>query len=319
MDVSYSRIRTWRQCTQAHEYRYTQRIRRKSKPKALFFGSAIHDALEAYHKEGSYEKILQEYKEKYDRLFTEERQALGNFLEDFPRIVKGYIRHWKRDDLEYLEVESKLTKVEIAPGVRLGGKIDAIVEDTSGKRWILERKTHSGSAPTEHERNFSIQGLIYLFLVRNSGNKVSGILWDYVRTKAPVIPEVLSSGQLSKRMNIDSDYRTYLRAIRDNELDPNNYTDILEHLRQTTSESFYRRVKHRPPEVLIEKVVDELIGDIELMGEERKSVRNFSFLCKNCEFKTLCYAEAAGLDHKFIRKNEFEENDYESRQEDQIA
>jgi len=66
---------------------------------------------------------------------------------------------------------------------------------------------------------------------------VSGIIFNLVRAKLPTVPQVLKSGGLSKAKSIDTDVDTYLQAIKDNRLNPNDYVDILNHLKENSNRS----------------------------------------------------------------------------------
>jgi hypothetical protein len=128
--------------------------------------------------------------------------------------------------------------------------------------------------------------------------------------KAPMIPEVLKNGELSKRANIDTDVHTYREAIRENGLDEKPYREFLKKL-EGKDRTFFERVPlPAPSKHLINEVVEDARQSA-IMAKKAlktgKAPRSMSgFNCSGCEFRTLCEAEVRGLDHKFIRKRDYE-------------
>jgi hypothetical protein len=138
-------------------------------------------------------------------------------------------------------------------------------------------------------------------------------MWDYGRMKAPAVPEVLKNGQLSKRVNIDTDVYTYRKTLRENGIPEKGYRDILKKL-EGKERTFFERVPlPAPSKHLIKEVVEDarqwaLIAKKALRtGKAPRSMSGFN--CNGCEFRTLCEAEIRGLDAKFIRKKDYEIRD----------
>ena len=169
---------------------------------------------------------------------------------------------------------------------------------------VLTHNTHK-ILPDEDARFSDIQTVLYYWALREKGEKVDGILWDYIRTKPPAVPETLKSGGLSKRANIDTDYDTYLAEIQRNGLNPADYQDILTKLK-AGKKAFFLRVKlPTPNENLVSSVVNDFFDTAEQILEAKSFERNMTRDCKSCSYYQLCSAEVRGLDAEFIKKQLF--------------
>lgn len=169
---------------------------------------------------------------------------------------------------------------------------------------VLTHNTHK-VLPDEDARFSDIQTVLYYWAMRERGDKVDGILWDYIRTKPPTAPEVLKNGTLSKRKNIDCDSDTYLAAIIKNGLNRDDYSDMLA---LTAKNTFFKRVfLPNPAEELITNVVEDFfISAREILQHDgKKFCRNMTKDCKMCTYYSVCSAEIRGVDSEFIKKQIF--------------
>jgi hypothetical protein len=140
--------------------------------------------------------------------------------------------------------------------------------------------------------------------------KIDGVLWDYARSKAPTEPDILKSGELSQRKNLDCDVHTYREAIRRNELLESDYKDMLANLAGKEDTFFERVFLAKPSQVMIDTVVSDFLETAREIQEKRKPkahcVRSMSpFNCNGCEFKPVCESDVRGHDSEFIIKSEY--------------
>lgn len=309
--VSISKIRLARRCMKAFDYKYNQKLSRKRKAVPLLKGSILHDFLNARAKGASIGEVTSKYNEQYRRLFQEERELYGTIVDDMLRVYEAYCRHYDEETWKYLASEHEV-EYEIADGIVFVGYIDKVIIDKQDRRFSVDHKT-SRSLPNEETQFSDLQQLMYVYVYNKLNPKklLDGVIWDYLRSKPPTIPEVLKNGSLSKRQ-IDTDYWTYVKAIRQAGLKTSDYTDILESLRVQQSPFFKRVVLPSPPESMISSVLDDIIATAKMIRGLRHvyQVRNLSRDCAQCEFYNLCQAELRGHDAAFIRKN-----DYITRQE----
>jgi len=213
---------------------------------------------------------------------------------------------WKYEASEEL-LETKLTE-----GIRFIGHLDKrVYTKKDGRRWIVDHKTHK-VLPTEDQRFHDYQILLYVWAYNreNSEKPVDGIIWDYLRTKAPAIPEQLKNGQLSQRKDMDTDHMTYVRELRRLQLDPFPYETFLTELKKRSERKFYMRVSLPSPSVQMTKsVVSDFIATTRRMFADTHFPRTMTRDCSWCEYYRLCTSELRGLDAKYIEKTEFEQKE----------
>ena len=297
---SHSKIKTFRRCPKSFDYKYNQGLVRKVAPAALTRGVVFHEMLDAQVMGTDWRIPLNAYREVYKTLWDDEAADFPS-PEQLESLFHRYQAHWKNDGLDY----RGKSEIEISceyRGMKFKGIIDKYPVDSEGRTWVMDHKTHR-ILPDEHTRFSDLQTVLYYWGMRENGDSPTGVLWDYIRTKPPAIPEQLKAGGLSKRANIDTDYETYMGEIRRLKLDPAPYADILEKTKKVT---FFKRVPlPAPSEQLIQNVVSDFFDTAVEILEAKKYPRNMTRDCKSCTFYNLCSAEIRGLDSEFIRKQSF--------------
>lgn len=324
--VSQSKIKTWRRCHAKHDYRYNQNLEKKRRAVQLFRGSILGECIDAIYarrvnpKALNFEKVLQGYEKQYKKLFVEEREFYGDLIGECRRIALMYEVVYAKDGMKPIvgkdgnPFELEL-RVPLIPGVIFKGKVDKLFEDRTKRIWLTDHKSHK-KIPDLESRFSDIQLVLYYWAVPLTGYQApDGVMWDYVRTKAPAIPETLVKGGLSKRANIDTTYGTYLAEVQRHKLNPRDYKEILDPLKKRGIIDFYQRVQlAKPSPKLVENIVSDARQtalEIQLHGKTSK-VRSMDYTCKQCDYYALCQVEARGLDSTFIRKA-----DYQPRKEEE--
>lgn len=310
-DVSHSKIKLWRRCHKAYEYKYIQRLEKKAKPPPLLKGIILHDLLNARALKKSTEAVFEKYEKEYRKVILAEKEEYGELIPEMRRVFEAYQRWAETDKLEYLAVEEPI-QVELAPGIQFIGYIDKIVRDESGLLYVLDHKS-SRSLPNEEQRFSDLQLLMYVW-GRNltSSDKASGVIWEHIRTKPPGIPKQLKNGELSVR-EVETDEFTYRQALKEYKLDPANYQEILTALRKQSS-PFFQRVKlPKPPQSMIDQVVKDFqqtAKEVRALGGV-STARNMTKDCSWCPYYALCHAELRGQDADYVRKANYQERERE--------
>lgn len=320
---SYSRVKLWRHCHMAHYYRYVLRLAKKRKAIPLFRGTILHEMLNARailklhpkapHK--SPEQILSGYAKKYRIMLKEEQGMYGDVIGDLRRIFNAYERYYEKEEYTVVASEDPILTT-LKDDIKFVGYIDKRVKDDNDQMWIKDHKSCS-SIPDDDTRFSDYQLILYPWAWNKDhpGQEVSGIIWDYVRTKPPTIPELLKKGGLTKRMDIDTDHHTYLDTIYKNDLNPKHYKEILTHLKNKKSTFFRRIVLPIPPKRTVDTIVTDFrtsVMEIESLSKtDSGKIRSMTYNCKQCEFYQLCQAEIRGLDSDFIRKTDYIEREPE--------
>lgn len=311
--TSHSKTKLARKCLKAYKYKYILKLRKRVKSRPLLVGSLVHECIESYFRNGYYMPVIKEWRAKeFKKMFKEEQALHGDIIPLVKTLVRGYIQDWKSRNWNMLWVEKEF-EVEIAPGIVLVGKIDGRAEDNRGRQWLVEHKTCK-KMPGEDVRLNDIQILIYAgVLPQIDEDPVSGVIWDYIRTKLPARPELLAKGGLSKRKNIDTTKEVYLREIKKHGYDVEGYEDILEEL-DSRKDSFYREVKLPIKQQMVNTAVQELVITAEMVKELERDfyetgadwfVRNLTRDCSWCDYQPLCHAEFRGDDTEYLLKHDY--------------
>jgi RecB family exonuclease len=316
--VSYSEVSSFRRCQKAWEYNYKTGLKRQRKGIRLFKGEILHEMLNAYINaklvKGFIGKdpwdVLAGYAEKFKDYFEEEKERYGDIIGDCGVIFEGYLRKYRHDPLRYEKSEAPVY-FDITGNLRFAGFIDKIAVDAQDRRWIVDHKFLS-SIPTGEDRFSELQLLLYVWAwgKANPDIPIDGVLWDYARSKAPTKPEVLKNGALTQRKNLDCDSFTYMRTIAENNLNPNDYVEMLKHLEGKENSFFERVFLPKPTDALVGEVVEDFLAtaaDIQIARKKgARCARSMSpFNCSSCEFRSLCEAEVRGHDTDFVIKADY--------------
>lgn len=303
MRISHSRIRTWRKCAKAHDYKHNQRLKRKAPAAPLLRGRIIGESLDAITGGKYYQTVLADYAKRFKKLFREEQEMYGDLIGDSEKILAGYVRYWKDDGLKYVGTEVKV-EIRLTDDIVFVGYIDKVVEDAQGRVWIMDHKSNR-VIPDEDQRAADQQLVFYGWAYR--ARETQGVVWDYLRTKPPAIPELLKNGQLSRRANIDTDQFTYRKAVTDAGLEMEDYEEFIGTL--DDGRSFFRRVwLPHPPQVMVDTIVEDMVRDAKViarLGADLTS-RNLTRDCPGCEFFQLCQAELRGHNSETIRRQKYD-------------
>jgi len=317
IELSFSKAKHFMRCKKRYDYRYNQKLTKKTKSLPLRRGSWIHECLETYYRDGDWKIGYEDYlKETWKKMFDEEKVEYGDLPQEIERIIKGYIKKYNKQDSQYkvIAVEQEFEIQIPGTNVVLTGVIDLIIQDALGI-WIIDHKSVK-NIPTEEFRLTDTQLSIYYWVVQklkpylkiDKDTKISGVMFNYIRTKVPTKPQVLKNGGLSKRKDIDCDYDTYYNAIIENGLNPEDYLDMLA---LVSNKKFYIRRQLPKSSAMVKEVILDLIEigeNILDLKVKQRYPRNFTRDCSwDCEFKDLCISELHGHDIQFIIENEFEE------------
>ena len=150
MEISHSKIQTWRRCKRKYHYKYTEKLETTRKGLPLVRGGIIHDLLDERANQKDWREKLDEIEEENGRMFDEEIEIYGDIIGDCGRIMEGYERHYGnsivKDSLKPMKLKGFDTfsefefEVELESDVIFVGIIDMIVKDSEKRVWILRRR-----------------------------------------------------------------------------------------------------------------------------------------------------------------------------------
>lgn len=179
--VSFSELDALRTCPLKHHLTYNRRWRTPVVSRALSVGSLFHQVLEAHYleKQGTqakYPGVQDVFAESSDDVEIEH-------FETVQWMYDGYCEQWGADDdWNVIEVEKKF-ELPLGRGIRLKGRIDLLVEDSSagGGLWIVDHKT-GRELPKGKQLEFDDQFGLYMWLLKRSGLDVRGVIHNACRS-----------------------------------------------------------------------------------------------------------------------------------------
>jgi hypothetical protein len=301
--VSNSRLKVYRRCPKQYDFKYMMGLRRKKRSVQLERGSWIHELLMVHCDGEDWRERHSLLTKQFNNLFEEEREGLGDLPRECARIMRSYLRTYERTDRRYVTVDSEMDEIVRLPnGLDLHMIIDRIAWDRQLKgNWIWDYKTRKSF---EDQDNLLLdpQGGLYIDGLRalRGYEPILGFVVDEIRTKAPAVPGVLKSGELSKRKNIDTDTYTYMAAIRRHGLDPTNYAGILRLIAARQKDRFFRRVAIPKDPPLVRSLRREALQSaraIERSVQRQEFPRTFDRSCAwGCDYRDICIADLMGGD-----------------------
>lgn len=327
LKVSHSRIKAWRSCHRKHYNRYVRKLKRRVKGKPLQIGSLGHDCLHCIAEKKPWLPVIKEYERGLQKLFVEEREDFIDIPNRMVQIIRRYLKKYEGDGLKYPRLKGQRSehRVEIDMGkdILFTAYLDKIPQDEQGNFWLMEHK-FTKQMPDEAFRIWDVQTILYAWIMPKAGYpEPYGVLWDYIRTKPPAIPDLLKSGALSQKKSMDTDIQTYRDAIKQHGLREKDYREMLDHLKGREVK-FFNRIPLPIPEDVLKWMIRDFwtsVAEIRHLGEKLRDM-NTTWLCRNCEYEPLCRAEIQGLDISFVlkanyvQKEESENDEAESRSEE---
>jgi len=291
--VSISEINSRLSCQVKHDFRFNKRLVPAEEREVLTLGKAVHIGLEAWYLTGDIEHALRAMRE-----YLERSTYRDDLIQLTAGMLTGYIEHWRgQDDFEVLHVELAFRVPLTTPSGQasrifdLVGRVDMVVRRPDGSIWVVEHKT-VGVKDAQYfrrlETDFQIRAYVWA-VSRFLGLPVKGVLYNVLRAKLPVEPEILKNGSISKRANIDTTLEVFEAALARTNCNPADYADIIEHLRTEDNSFFMRREMEIAPEDLRRWLLE--------MYHVTRDLRRSQFIYRNptacslhggCEYRDVC-------------------------------
>jgi hypothetical protein len=330
--VSLSAYQIWQRCEQRYYYQYVRYLRHRDVFLAPTLGRFLHTYLEYFYqgvKEGHYpedahmaaqfktsSKFVSELKGYAQTAFISGNEDMARELEALPAMAgrlsdRYYLVRGKvdADRYEILHVEEKL-KLQITDGIVSTGVTDLVTRDKeNGLTNIWEHKS-TQYVPQDSVRLRDFQTMLYAIKVRDQFDiNIDSVIWNYIRTKEPTIPEVLKSGGLTLRKDLDSTWEVYSATARRAGIDPyeEKYAEMRQRLEGREETIFFPRY-----EVVIVTnegiLMDDYIEEARRMKAGRESwkrgdskpIRTLARDCDGCDYLRICQAALTGGDEEDI-------------------
>lgn len=274
----------------------------------LWIGSSVHDVLAQYYRGrmmGTPLSLLSvpEMHDRWcnyegaDKVDGETRDMCLHLLEGYRNFSETADAGWRVQTVE-TEIELKI------PGTRvyLVGTIDLTVQ-YNNRLWIVDHKT-AAQLPDERALELDDQMTAYQWLALNGmGIKAAGAIYNVLRKKIPTQPKVLKAGGLSKDRSIDTTYDVYYQAVLENNLDPVDYVDMLDMLKNKPNTFFWRSIIARN-RLELDKFGEYLTAEARDMTSKKTVLYpSPSRNCTYCDYRVLCKCENEGGDVDYLKKS----------------
>ncbi len=316
---THSMLKSFRHCPREAYYKYYLRLKPRTQSKPLTQGTWMHKLLETHYKGGEWRDAHRALTAQFSELFDEEKEALGDLPRECARMMRAYLWHYKNDVWKVLEVEFIL-EVDLPDGTIYRGKIDLLVEDQWGDLWIVDHKFNQ-RLPDNTFRILDSQSALYVWAALRSGIPVKGHQWNYVRRKAPSVPQMLQSGVRLSRRKCDTEYTTYVSALKKYGLNPKPYKERIRYYKslqyvpgEPNASTFFRRNIITKTSSMLRQVAQEANHTSQRMHSypfNRPAIveRVPGRPCGWCTYRDLCTTELYGGNTEVILRRQFREVD----------
>lgn len=251
--ITNSRASCYLVCPMKHELAYNQGWRPARESHALHFGTAMHLVLEQLWKGVDLADVQwPEMRSPWDAVKLE-------------CLMAGYVRHWKLDrgdEFVVNEVEVQFDcpllhyeTLDEHPTYRMGGKLDVIMQGTSGHVIVDHKSTSDDIGPTSRYWDrlaMSSQMTQYFVGAESLGYHCASFMYDVV--KKPTLQPRLATPATSRKYKKDG---TLYANQREHDEDVGEYrVRLFEDIKERPDFYFARRVFQRDPHLLRDHLRD---------------------------------------------------------------
>lgn len=343
MRLSNSKAAVANRCWKKYEFGYVLGLKRKAKVIHLERGTWMHTLLEVHYandpdrtieltiggrkrhvKAGAdWRKAHKALTFQFNNLFEEERAELGDMPADCERLMLSYLARWEEEDADSETIATELDEWVVLPnGDEFNFIIDQVLVRSDGGVWLRDHKSSGGFMPPEFmlidaqlARYFWAFKQIPEF--RPLARRLRGAEFNELRTKAPTVPElVLAKGEkkggrqvLTTRANLDTDYATYIQAIRDNGFKAKDYREVLARLKAQDDKFFRRTILPRDRPIVRQMMLELMMTARDIKAHEARGhfPRTPDKSCTwGCDFLEPCAAQLHGADITDIIKLKYD-------------
>lgn len=315
----------FKRCEQLFSYRYVDGLQPFVRDIAPAKGIVIHEYLEAYyeglrlgrksgdaHIEAASKTILGQ-----EQLFLAAAQtaytigddktaaAYAGLTAELVKLANFYYEIRGADDADLhkvIFVERRL-RTPIAPMIDDVAVIDLLTqEQETGACCLWEHKSTS-NVPSSSYRVRDFQTLKYARILENKLDiHVDFVIWNYLRTKLPVVPHQNKNGSFSRAVGIDTTWGFYKAAVEAAGQNAAAYADIEEKLLGRETSVFLPRYEHAivATDVLITDYIGTAkrayVAQREWAAGRSRPIRTLTRDCDWCSYYRLCEAVLTGGD-----------------------
>lgn len=332
---THSMLKTFRRCPKQAEFKYVHRLKPRVLGSPLKRGTWVHQLLEVHHQGQDWRPLHAKLSAQFAQLFDEEKDYYGDMPTEIKVIMESYEWHYAADPWKVLETEFQI-ETEFPDGTIYRGKVDALIENQFGL-WVVDHKTHK-TLPDHSFRLLDAQSALYLWACLRNKIPVQGFIWNYVRWKAPSIPQIVDRNRRLSKSACDTDYPTMYRTLKKYKAEYPTFTisdDDRAKLRRLKAQryefgrpqesSFFRRDTLEKSRGMLRRVaLENYVTSLRMHGYdfsnpdrvERVVERGCTF---SCSYTDICSAELKGANLKPLIKQNYTTGDPNSYYNDKAG
>ena len=314
--TSHAKVKLYRKCRAAFNYKYNLKLKKKTVPRPLQFGRMVHEMIEEQANGKDPFKHLAKIAKRDERLLRLHSEDYGDIVDDVRIIMTEYYEFWKNSDMEYISYNGKKSEhsfaVEIAPGIEAIGYIDNFAR-ANKLRWLVEHKSGKNMLNDDH-RWRNLQSAVYIRLVDMIGlRSLDGTLWDFIRSKPPSAPQLLKNGDLSAR-GLDTLPLKVTETFKEMRQKMTSKHEALLKQARANRQNYFKRVFNPLKKNVVDFLYDGFVRTSKEMADNQGNKKMMSEMnidrhCDWCEFESLCRARLQNLDYDFTMKREYEKRE----------
>ena len=185
LEISPTAMSIFRECPMKYKWRYIDDITPLKKSNALRIGTMFHLAVDMYYSGASDEEVMKHIIAMSDNQIAESDPYYQEDNIIMKYTVIGMWKNYPHKDLSlYDEIHSeKETRIPMSDHVTFVCRMDRLVKlKSTGKWWLRELKTTG--LPFQNFQNrvgTSAQASAYVWAMRQTGEDVQGIIYDFVK------------------------------------------------------------------------------------------------------------------------------------------
>lgn len=289
--ISNSEVGTWLQCRRRYYFSFIRNLEKKQQSDALSKGTLGHEVLSVYYQRMQ-DKVGHEQAkhDALDHLMT--YLSVGNdeynldIITEVRRILDLYWAYYAEVDevrWEIIQVERDYD-LDLNENFTMPMRLDLLVRDRDTKTIHLVDHKFYWDLPDWDKLNLNVQFPKYVAALRYNDIQVESNILNVLRTrklKNPVFSD------LFKRYTLKSSNAKITTALRN-------------HILASQEIAEYRSL----PEEMLHARALPVMND---------------FICKNCDFKSLCISESDGGDIEYQIQTDYKQNTYGYTQTENIG
>lgn len=304
---SFSQINSWGRCNFQWHLKYIEGLMAPPTP-AMSYGKLGHKMIENILRGLDIHNEIVVGEGEFDTGDIDEIQQL---IEDVTQTVRMFeaslpLSDWETIELDGVPLIEYPLDVYLSDGDSYTGYIDWVARHKpSGQVWLWDFKFRK-SFQEDWVEEIDLQKPVYMKQLIDLGVEPIGTICGQIKSSAPKKPALTKKGTLSKA-RITTTWEVYLQSIIENGLDPADYEDMKDKLKDNKFFHLSRAFRtdeelQRTWDTVFIRSVNQIKKQTLLPEPPPRSIGYMN--CNFCQFRDVCIEDLKGRDTEDL-KNQF--------------